>query len=112
MSDLAQQDPDKEMRARWENLRNSSKVWRDHATAEEFEWGLLHPQLARELYTLPSEVLLARAAKKMVLINNLLQEIDVLKAGAVQRQWSPSRSGWSSWKGRNKSELKHFGDSR
>ncbi|RRT40608.1 hypothetical protein B296_00027447 [Ensete ventricosum] len=67
MSDLAQQDLDKEMRARWENLRNSSKVWRDHATAEEFEWGLLHPQLARELYTLPSEVLLARAAKEMVL---------------------------------------------
>ncbi|RRT35767.1 hypothetical protein B296_00043604 [Ensete ventricosum] len=35
--------------------------------AEEFERGLLHPQLARELYTLPSEVLLARAAKEMVL---------------------------------------------
>ncbi|RRT62205.1 hypothetical protein B296_00043573 [Ensete ventricosum] len=25
MSDLAQQDPDKEIRARWENLKNSSK---------------------------------------------------------------------------------------
>ncbi|RRT75254.1 hypothetical protein B296_00031456 [Ensete ventricosum] len=79
MSDLAQQDLDKEMRAR----------------------GLLHPQLARELYTLLSEVLLARAAKEMILmtlfdrvhdacrlitfidyrINNLLQEIDALKAG-------------------------------
>ncbi|RRT46912.1 hypothetical protein B296_00033754 [Ensete ventricosum] len=68
MSDLAQQDPYKEMQARWENLINSSKVWSDHATAEEFERGLLHPQLARELYTLPSEVLLARAAKEMVLV--------------------------------------------
>ncbi|RRT31725.1 hypothetical protein B296_00049348 [Ensete ventricosum] len=37
------------------------------STAEEFERGLLHPQLARELYTLPSEVLMARAAKEMVL---------------------------------------------
>ncbi|RWW86255.1 hypothetical protein BHE74_00004977 [Ensete ventricosum] len=81
MSDLAQQDPDKEMRARWENLRNSSKVWRDHAATEEFERGLLHPQLARELYTLSSEVLLARATKEMVLINNLLQDFDALKAG-------------------------------
>ncbi|RWW53389.1 hypothetical protein BHE74_00040147 [Ensete ventricosum] len=34
---------------------------------EEFERGLLHLQLARELYTLPSEVLMARAAKEMVL---------------------------------------------
>ncbi|RZR84123.1 hypothetical protein BHM03_00010886 [Ensete ventricosum] len=88
-------------RARWENLRNSSKVWRDHVIAEEFERGLLHPQLARELYTLPSEVLLARATKEMVLmtlfnrvhdasqlitfmdyrINNLLEEIETLKAG-------------------------------
>ncbi|RZR71791.1 hypothetical protein BHM03_00007279 [Ensete ventricosum] len=59
MSDLAQQDPDKELRARWENIMNSSKVWRDHATTEEFKRGLLHPQLARELYTLLSEVLLA-----------------------------------------------------
>ncbi|RRT77711.1 hypothetical protein B296_00003168 [Ensete ventricosum] len=67
MSDLAQHDLDKEMRARWEKLRNSPKVWSDHAAAEEFERGLLHPQLARELYTLLSEVLLARAAKEMVL---------------------------------------------
>ncbi|RZS24028.1 hypothetical protein BHM03_00057043 [Ensete ventricosum] len=45
MSDLGHQDPDKEMKA----------------------GGLLHPQLAWELYTLPSEVLLARATKEMVL---------------------------------------------
>ncbi|RRT64648.1 hypothetical protein B296_00006038 [Ensete ventricosum] len=49
MFDLAQQDLDKELWVRWENLKNSSKVWRDHATAEEFERGLLHPQLVREL---------------------------------------------------------------
>ncbi|RWW65497.1 hypothetical protein BHE74_00027195 [Ensete ventricosum] len=46
MFDLDHQDPDKEMKAR----NNSS-------AAEEFERGLLHPQLAWELYTLLSEVL-------------------------------------------------------
>ncbi|RRT60751.1 hypothetical protein B296_00044737, partial [Ensete ventricosum] len=67
MSDLAHQDPDKEMQPRWEGLKNSTKIWNDPSAIEEFERGLLHPQLARELYTLPSEVLLARAAKEMVL---------------------------------------------
>ncbi|RWW08851.1 hypothetical protein GW17_00027685 [Ensete ventricosum] len=61
-------DPDKEMRARWEKLKNSTKIWDDPMVAEEFERGLLHPQLARELYMLPSEVLLTRAIKEMVLI--------------------------------------------
>ncbi|RWW24781.1 hypothetical protein GW17_00010914, partial [Ensete ventricosum] len=68
MSDLAHQDPDKEMHARWEKLKNSTKIWNDLSVAEEFERGLLHPQLVRELYTLSSEVLLARAAKEMVLV--------------------------------------------
>ncbi|RWV77865.1 hypothetical protein GW17_00061252, partial [Ensete ventricosum] len=70
MSNLGHQDPDKEMKARWRGLKNSTKVWNDLLTAEEFERGLLDPQLARELYTLPSEVLLARAAKEMVLVSS------------------------------------------
>ncbi|RWW19394.1 hypothetical protein GW17_00016552, partial [Ensete ventricosum] len=53
MSDLGHQDPDKEMKARWRGLKNSMKVWNDSSATEEFERGLLHPQLARELYTLP-----------------------------------------------------------
>ncbi|RWW49981.1 hypothetical protein BHE74_00043788 [Ensete ventricosum] len=101
MSDLAHQDPDKEMQARWGKLKNSTKVWNDPLAAEEFERGLLHPQLVRELYRLPSKVLLARAAKDMVLvalfdrvhdagrlitfmnyrITNLQQETDALKSG-------------------------------
>ncbi|RWW73213.1 hypothetical protein BHE74_00018931 [Ensete ventricosum] len=76
MSDLAHQDPDKEMQARWGRLKNSTKVWNDPSTAEEFERGLLHPQLAWELYTLPSEVLLARAAKEMVLAWVRAQRMD------------------------------------
>ncbi|RRT44488.1 hypothetical protein B296_00020910 [Ensete ventricosum] len=67
MSDLGHQDPEKEMKARWKGLKNSMKVWNNSSTVEEFKRGLLHPQLARELYTLPSEVLMARAAKEMVL---------------------------------------------
>ncbi|RRT43839.1 hypothetical protein B296_00015416, partial [Ensete ventricosum] len=68
MSDLGHQDPEKEMKAIWKGLKNSTKVWNNSSTAEEFEMGLLHPQLARELYTLPSDVLIARAAKEMVLM--------------------------------------------
>ncbi|RWW60304.1 hypothetical protein BHE74_00032714 [Ensete ventricosum] len=70
MSALGHQDPDKEMKARWRGLKNSTKVWNDSSAAEEFERGLVHPQLARELYTLPSEVLLALAAKEMVLVSS------------------------------------------
>ncbi|RRT84645.1 hypothetical protein B296_00011508 [Ensete ventricosum] len=81
MSNLAHQDSDKEMQARWEKLKNSTKIWNDLMAAEEFERGLLHPQLARELYTLSSEVLLARATNEMVLITSLQQEIDALKLG-------------------------------
>ncbi|RRT36568.1 hypothetical protein B296_00022027 [Ensete ventricosum] len=75
MSDLGHQDPDKEMKVSWRGLKNSTKVWNDSSAIKEFEMGLLHPQLARELYMLPSEVLLARAAKEMVL------ELDALKSG-------------------------------
>ncbi|RWW38718.1 hypothetical protein BHE74_00056032 [Ensete ventricosum] len=60
---------EKEMKARWKGLKNSTKVWNNLSAAEEFEMGLLHPQLARELDTLPSEVLMARAAKEMVLVS-------------------------------------------
>ncbi|RWW36820.1 hypothetical protein BHE74_00058117 [Ensete ventricosum] len=55
MSDLGHQDPEKEMKARWKGLKNSTKVWNNSSAAEEFERVLLHPQLARELYTLPSK---------------------------------------------------------
>ncbi|RRT31360.1 hypothetical protein B296_00048034 [Ensete ventricosum] len=68
MSDLGHQDPKKELKVRWKGLKNSTKVWNNSSVAEEYERGLFHPQLARELYTLPSEVLMARAAKEMVLM--------------------------------------------
>ncbi|RRT40190.1 hypothetical protein B296_00029665, partial [Ensete ventricosum] len=55
MSDLGRQDPEKELKARWTGLKNLMKVWNNSSAAEEFGRGLLHPQLARELYTLPFE---------------------------------------------------------
>ncbi|RZS01507.1 hypothetical protein BHM03_00031378 [Ensete ventricosum] len=68
------------MQARWEKQKNSMKIWNDPSTAEEFGRGLLHPQLARELYTLPSEVLLARTAKEMVLrASELEKELEKTK---------------------------------
>ncbi|RWV84343.1 hypothetical protein GW17_00053950 [Ensete ventricosum] len=82
MSDLALQDPDDEMRTRWESLKNSTKVWDDLGVATEFKRGLLHPQLARELYMLPSEVLLAQAAKEMVLAELPRRAIDDYKVSA------------------------------
>ncbi|RWW59748.1 hypothetical protein BHE74_00033299, partial [Ensete ventricosum] len=68
ISDLGYQDPEKEMKARWKGLKNSTKVWNNSSAVEEFERGLLHPQLAWELYMLPSEILMARAVKEMVLL--------------------------------------------
>ncbi|RWV85153.1 hypothetical protein GW17_00053076, partial [Ensete ventricosum] len=59
MSDLGHQDPEKELQARWAGLRNSTKVWHTSSAAEEYERGILHPQLARralaggEMPTLP-----------------------------------------------------------
>ncbi|RZS27212.1 hypothetical protein BHM03_00060640 [Ensete ventricosum] len=60
--------------ARWRGLKNSTKIWNDLSVTKEFERGLLYPQLARELYTPSSEVLLARDAKEMVML-------DALKSG-------------------------------
>ncbi|RWV78825.1 hypothetical protein GW17_00060138 [Ensete ventricosum] len=65
MSNLAQQDPDKEMRARWENLRNSSKM---------------------ALFDRVHDV--GRLITCMdYWINNLLQEINALKAVAATEEW-------------------------
>ncbi|KAJ8501042.1 hypothetical protein OPV22_011594 [Ensete ventricosum] len=67
ISDLGHQDPEKELKVRWTWLKNSTKVWNNSSAAEEYGRGFLHPQLARELYTLSSEVLMAQATKEMVL---------------------------------------------
>ncbi|RZS17214.1 hypothetical protein BHM03_00049370 [Ensete ventricosum] len=67
MADWASRDSSAAMRARWPNLSYQSRVWDDSNAASEFDRGVLHPMLAKDLYTLPSEVLIARAAKQIVL---------------------------------------------
>ncbi|RZR95822.1 hypothetical protein BHM03_00024712 [Ensete ventricosum] len=67
----APKDPDASMRARWPNLTYSTKVWDNSQATSEFGRGVLHPTLAKELYTLPSEVLMAKAAKQIALISHV-----------------------------------------
>ncbi|RRT83603.1 hypothetical protein B296_00015508 [Ensete ventricosum] len=43
MTDLPPRDPDLEMRAQWETLKNLAWVWDDPQAATEFERGVLHP---------------------------------------------------------------------
>ncbi|RRT31650.1 hypothetical protein B296_00053856 [Ensete ventricosum] len=75
MSDLGHQDPEKEMKARSKGLKNSTKVWNNSSAAKEFEKGLLHPQLVRELYTLPSEAV----AKAKERASELQEELEKTK---------------------------------
>ncbi|RRT67064.1 hypothetical protein B296_00030774 [Ensete ventricosum] len=67
MADWAPRDSSAVMQARWPNLSYQSRVWDDPKAASEFDQGVLHPMLAKDLYTLPSEVLIARAAKHIML---------------------------------------------
>ncbi|RWW20516.1 hypothetical protein BHE74_00004926 [Ensete ventricosum] len=69
MTDLPPRDPDSKMQAWWEALKNSARVWDDLQALAEFERGILHPLLRKELYLLLFEVLLARATKQMVWVS-------------------------------------------
>ncbi|RZS00924.1 hypothetical protein BHM03_00030709 [Ensete ventricosum] len=57
MSDLPPRDLESEMRARWEALKNSARVWDDPQMTTEFKMVILHPHLAKELNSLSSEEL-------------------------------------------------------
>ncbi|RRT40813.1 hypothetical protein B296_00050606 [Ensete ventricosum] len=80
MADWAPKDSSAMMRARWPNLSYQTRVWDDPEVALEFNRGVLHPTLAKNLYTLPSEVLIARATKQIVSgvdeLTNWLEEAD------------------------------------
>ncbi|RWV94992.1 hypothetical protein GW17_00042424 [Ensete ventricosum] len=60
MADWAPRDPGAAMQARWSNLLYLEKVWVDSQAASEFGRGVLQPTLAKDLYTLPSEILIAQ----------------------------------------------------
>ncbi|RZS28286.1 hypothetical protein BHM03_00061841 [Ensete ventricosum] len=67
MADWAPRDSSATMLARWSNLSYLAKVWDDPEAASEFDRGVLHPTLAKDLYTLPSEILMAQVAKQITL---------------------------------------------
>ncbi|RZR86117.1 hypothetical protein BHM03_00013234 [Ensete ventricosum] len=68
MADWAPRDSSAAMQVRWPNLSYQAKVWDDSEAASEFGRGVLHPTLAKNLYTLPSEFLIDRAAKQIALM--------------------------------------------
>ncbi|THU57638.1 hypothetical protein C4D60_Mb03t05640 [Musa balbisiana] len=53
--------------ARWEGLSRGDKVWAGGDPSASFLRGVLHPDMARDLYTLPSEALLSKSAKSLTL---------------------------------------------
>ncbi|RWW62274.1 hypothetical protein BHE74_00030606 [Ensete ventricosum] len=55
---------------------SSPQVWDDPLAASEFGRRVLHPQLVKELYALSSEVLMAKAAKQIMLVRYPDLEVD------------------------------------
>ncbi|RWW44453.1 hypothetical protein BHE74_00049795 [Ensete ventricosum] len=78
MVDRALRDPSAGMQARWSNLSYLTKVWDDPEAASKFGQGVLHPNLAKDLYTLPSEILMAQAEKQIVLVNHIVRDPEQL----------------------------------
>ncbi|XP_065001639.1 uncharacterized protein LOC135634875 [Musa acuminata AAA Group] len=52
--------------ARWDGLTRGTRVWAEGDSAGRFIRGGLHPDIARDLYSLPSDVLLSKAAKSLL----------------------------------------------
>ncbi|XP_064969659.1 uncharacterized protein LOC135615293 [Musa acuminata AAA Group] len=53
--------------ARWKGLSRGDKVWAGGDPSAAFLRGVLHPDLARDLYTLPSEAMLSKAGRFLTL---------------------------------------------
>ncbi|RRT50059.1 hypothetical protein B296_00040613 [Ensete ventricosum] len=60
------------MQAQWPNISYQAKAWDNPEATTEFSRGVLHPTLAKDLHTLPSEVLIARAVKQIMLVSHTL----------------------------------------
>ncbi|RRT66721.1 hypothetical protein B296_00012274 [Ensete ventricosum] len=92
MIDLPPCDLEAPLEARWSSLKQGTRVSVDKTTSVEYAQGVLIPRLVVDLYSSPSEVLVDRALKIMVLgrvINimdnkaeGLQKEITELKAGS------------------------------
>ncbi|THU55185.1 hypothetical protein C4D60_Mb11t03890 [Musa balbisiana] len=57
---------------RWEGLTRGNRVWAEGDCAAGFIRGRLHPDIARDLYILPSEALLSKSAKSLLWISDVL----------------------------------------
>ncbi|XP_065004127.1 uncharacterized protein LOC135636366 [Musa acuminata AAA Group] len=53
--------------ARWKGLSRGDRVWAGGDPSAAFLRGVLHPDLARDLYTLPSETMLSKAGRFLTL---------------------------------------------
>ena len=54
---------------RWEGLSRGSKIWAGGDPSAAFLRGALHPDMARDLYVLPSEALLNKSAQSLTWVS-------------------------------------------
>ncbi|RWW87227.1 hypothetical protein BHE74_00003962 [Ensete ventricosum] len=68
MSNLPEHDPDAPLKMHLSPLTHGTRIWQDRAASTKYASKVQIPQLATDLYTLPSKVLIDRVAKTMVLV--------------------------------------------
>ncbi|RRT75106.1 hypothetical protein B296_00011141 [Ensete ventricosum] len=81
MCNLSEQAYDAPLDPNLRPLTHGTPVWQSGEASVTYIRGMLLPRLASDLYTLPSEVLMDGAAKAMVLMSLLRQELHDLKEG-------------------------------
>ncbi|CAL9100834.1 unnamed protein product [Musa acuminata var. zebrina] len=64
MGGLPDGRPSDPLEARWTGLTRGTRVWADGEVATVFVRGGLHPDMAWELYNMPSDVLLGKSASR------------------------------------------------
>ncbi|THU50636.1 hypothetical protein C4D60_Mb06t22370 [Musa balbisiana] len=66
VGELPEGQPSDPLAARWGELTRGDRVWANEESAALFARGGLHPDMAREMYAMPSDVLLGKAAKSLL----------------------------------------------
>ncbi|THU72513.1 hypothetical protein C4D60_Mb04t12930 [Musa balbisiana] len=66
VGELPEGQPSDPLGTRWGGLTQGDWVWVDGESVALFARGGLHPDLAREIYVMPSDVLLGKAAKSLL----------------------------------------------
>uniref|UniRef100_A0A804K6Z6 Uncharacterized protein n=1 Tax=Musa acuminata subsp. malaccensis TaxID=214687 RepID=A0A804K6Z6_MUSAM len=66
MGGLPEGQPFDPLLAWWAGLTRGTRVWVDGEAAASFARGRLHPDMAPDLYTVPSDVLLGKSAKSLL----------------------------------------------